>query len=90
MGRKPVPNDHIAVTTSLRDSDEMSTFERDGRTFVSFPDDMFLYERDEKGLLSRVPPDELPPVNYPEGYASIFDQPYPDDWDLPPHRQLRR
>ena len=89
MGRKPVPNDHIVATTSLRDSDEMSTFERDGRTFVSFPDDMFLYERDERAPLT-CPPDELATRKLPGRLRIHFRSALSRRLGSATHRQLRR
>jgi hypothetical protein len=47
MARQPLPDDAL-------------TWEQDGRQFVRFADDMFVYEYDENDRLARVPVDELP------------------------------
>ena len=52
MDRQPLPDDAVI-------------FERDGREFVRFPENMFVYEYDETGSLARVPFDELPPLTAP-------------------------
>lgn len=60
MNREPLPADAVV-------------YERDNRTLVRFPDDMFVYECNEDGMLARVPWTELPPAPpYPHpGLAGI-------------------
>lgn len=36
------------------------TWQQDGRTFVRFPDDMYIYQCADNGLLARVAPQDLP------------------------------
>lgn len=69
MGRKQASSH--AMTESL--TDEPTTFEQDGRTFVTFPNDMFVYEEHD-GLLARVPLDGLPDA--PEDPIPVWDENY--------------
>lgn len=40
--------------------DDAVTWKRDGREFVQFADDMYIYEYDENGALARVLVEDLP------------------------------